>query len=210
MADVADVVKELVSLVKRARYSFAVWVFCLLVLAVPLPPFLRLDSFRNDYGQYVGIIGLFSLVLWVVEMILFVRDEINRRREAARASLEKEQEAERAEKKLREERQEEAERAEKKLREEKEGKERAVLCHLDSLSRREALIFHTAIAHGSQTVYWPNDDEMGPLIAKGLMERVEIKNDPYNRPYHIPRIVWERIKQPEESEKLMLRSQKTH
>ena len=101
-------------------------------------------------------------------------------------SLEKEQEAERAEKKLREERQEEAERAEKKLREEKEGKERAVLCHLDSLSRREALIFHTAIAHGSQTVYWPNDDEMGPLIAKGLMERVEIKNDPYNRPYSHP------------------------
>jgi hypothetical protein len=70
-AEWIDLGKELLKLAVRPRYSFSIWVTALLLLAIPLPDFLRVDTIRTDYGHYVGIVCLAAFVLWLVEVVLF-------------------------------------------------------------------------------------------------------------------------------------------
>jgi len=71
-AEWIDLAKEGLKLATRPRYAFAIWVTSFLILAVPLPDFLRLDQFRTDHGHYVGIVCLAFFVLWLVEVVLFI------------------------------------------------------------------------------------------------------------------------------------------
>ena len=71
-AEWIDLAKEGLKYATRPRYAFAIWVTSFLILAVPLPEFLRLDQFRTDHGHWIGIVCLASLVLWIVEGVLFV------------------------------------------------------------------------------------------------------------------------------------------
>ncbi len=73
---------------RPARYSFSIWVVCFLILVAPLPGFLRLDGIRQDYGQYVGLVGLIAFVVWVVEVALLMTDHTMTHLAAARAKKE--------------------------------------------------------------------------------------------------------------------------
>jgi hypothetical protein len=69
-ADLVEIGKEVLKLALRARYSFSLWVVCLIILVVQTPAFLRLHAFREEYGQYLGFGCLIMFVVWVVEVIL--------------------------------------------------------------------------------------------------------------------------------------------
>jgi hypothetical protein len=70
---------ELVKLALRPRYSFALWVCAVIILAVPLPDFLRLQDFRTEYGKFLGVVAVLTFVVWVVELAIVLgakkRDE---------------------------------------------------------------------------------------------------------------------------------------
>jgi hypothetical protein len=74
MSDWGEIAKELTKLATRPRYSFALWVSAFLLLAVPLPDFLKLNQLSRDYGQYIGLVTVLFVVVWIVEVSLIMKD----------------------------------------------------------------------------------------------------------------------------------------
>lgn len=63
--------REIIELGLRPRYSFCVWLTCILILGVPFPAVLRLDEIRTRYAAYLTATALFTFIVWVVELVLF-------------------------------------------------------------------------------------------------------------------------------------------
>ena len=84
-SDWIELSKEALKLAVRARYCFSLWIVALIILVVPTPHFLRLDPFRKEYGQYLGLVGLVMFVMWLVEVALigseFAKAKLVARRE---------------------------------------------------------------------------------------------------------------------------------
>jgi len=74
-ADWTAFAQDVLKLAVHPRYSFSIWVASVFLLAVPLPDFLRLEQFRNDYGHFIGPICLITFFLWIVEVVLLVASE---------------------------------------------------------------------------------------------------------------------------------------
>lgn len=83
-AEWVELGKEVLKLAVRARYSFSLWMVCLLILVVPLPDFLRLNVIRQKYGEVLGAIGLSMFVVWVVEVFLLTWEAVKGRLTARR------------------------------------------------------------------------------------------------------------------------------
>jgi len=73
-AEWVELAKEFLKLAVRPRYSFSLWVTSLSILVVGLPNFLRLEAFRLQFGQYIGLICLVMFVVWVVEISLMIAE----------------------------------------------------------------------------------------------------------------------------------------
>ena len=67
---------ELAKLTFRPRYSFSLWVVCLLILLFKLPEQLRVQEIQDEYGSYVGVAGLLFFVVWFVELIIFCSQKV--------------------------------------------------------------------------------------------------------------------------------------
>src|SRR5436309_2299432 len=72
MSDAVEIFKEVWKFAVRPRYSFVLWLASLIILVLPLPGFLRLDKFREDYGQWLGPVWLGFFLLWLTEAVLFL------------------------------------------------------------------------------------------------------------------------------------------
>lgn len=60
-------VLEFVKLALRPCYSLAFAVTAIVILAIPLPDVLLLDDVRKEYGKWLGIVAVFSSVVWLIE-----------------------------------------------------------------------------------------------------------------------------------------------
>ncbi len=158
MSEWADLGKEALQLATKPRYSFALWVCCLLLLIAPLPKFLKLDAYRTLHGPIVGLIFLGAFVVWLVEMAILAGGKVSEYRRS-------------------------------------NAGDRKVLGHLDSLNPREAKLLVVAVEKGAQTLTLrPDVDEVFSLISKGLMERVPDDSRMPNKPFTVPRFVWNHIR----------------
>lgn len=75
-SEITEFGKEFLKLVVQPKISFSLWVVCLIVLLIPLPAFLHLDTIRNDFGHLFGLVFLFTFVLWVAEMSIICGKQI--------------------------------------------------------------------------------------------------------------------------------------
>ena len=71
MSDIADVIKEIGKFVVRPRYSFSILITGVVILVYPLPEFLKLSPFKEEFGKWIGVATLGCFVLWIVEAVLF-------------------------------------------------------------------------------------------------------------------------------------------
>lgn len=62
---------ELIQLLLRPRIAFCVWITAVLVLTVQFPDFLMTAELKKNYGQWIGVVAIFSFLLWIVEIGAF-------------------------------------------------------------------------------------------------------------------------------------------
>jgi hypothetical protein len=72
MPDWTKLGEEFLKLISRPLYSGVTWLVCLLLLLDWTPEFLHLSNFRAEYGQYIGLLCLFTFLVWLGEMGLTV------------------------------------------------------------------------------------------------------------------------------------------
>jgi len=61
---------EIVKLALRPRYSFCLCVTSGIILLAPLPEFLFLDTVQGSYAPFIGIVFIFTLLVWIVEIFI--------------------------------------------------------------------------------------------------------------------------------------------
>src|SRR5688572_22090295 len=83
MSELSALGIEFLNLIKKARYSFCVWVTLFIILFVPLPAFSKIETVREEAAPYLSVGFIFSFLIWGVEIFLWKWNERKTRNQEA-------------------------------------------------------------------------------------------------------------------------------